>query len=364
VAADTSQKTEAPTPRRLKEGREKGQIAKSQDLSTWAAMLAAVVLIQVCVTRGATSMRGVLEDMSVAIAHPDQAGAMKFATGAAWKGAGVVAPLLLGMMLIGAVAAYGQVGLHPTLKKLKPDFGRLNVFKGLKRSFGVPVWWELAKSVAKVVVLLAIAWPAVTHAVTSFSRTSNGSLSSLATISASTATQMFRNVAIAGLAIGAIDYIVQRRRIMKQLKMSRHEVREEMKQHEGNPSVKRAIRGRQMAMSRNRMIGLVSSADVVIVNPTHYAVALKYETARGAPEVIAKGAGDIAKRIRREADTHGVPIVHEPVLTRTLYWACELGQLIPADLYEAVAQLLAFVFGLRAKGRAHGYHELPTPVAL
>jgi len=327
-------------------------------------MLAAVVLIQVCVTRGATSMRGVLEDMGVAIAHPDQAGAMKFATGAARKGAGIIAPLLLGLMLIGAAAAYGQVGLHPTLKKLKPDFGRLNVFKGLKRSFGTAVWWELVKSIAKIAVLLAIAWPAVTHAVTSFSQTSNGSLSSLATITASTATEMFRNVAIAGLAIGAIDYIVQRRRIMKQLKMSRHEVREEMKQHEGNPSVKRAIRGRQMAISRNRMIGLVSSADVVIVNPTHYAVALKYESARGAPEVIAKGAGDIAKRIRMEADTHGVPIVHEPVLTRTVYWACELGQLIPADLYEAVAQLLAFVFGLRAKGRAHGYHELPKPVVL
>jgi flagellar biosynthetic protein FlhB len=364
VASDTSQKTEAPTPRRLKEGREKGQIAKSQDLSAWAGMLAAVVLIQVCVTRGASSMRAVLEDMGQAIAHPDQGGATKFAADAAWKGAGVVLPMLIGMMLIGVVAGYGQVGLHPTMKKLKPDFGRLNVFKGLKRTFSGAVWWELAKSIAKIVLLLAIAWPAVTHAVAGFSQTSSGSLQSLATISASTAIEMFRNVAIAGLAIGAIDYMVQRRRIMKQLKMSRHEVREEMKQHEGNPSVKRAIRGRQMAISRNRMIGLVASADVVIVNPTHYAVALKYESARGAPEVIAKGAGDVAKRIRKEADDHGVPIVHEAVLTRTLYWACELGQLIPADLYEAVAQLLAFVFGLRAKGRAHGYHELPKPAVL
>ena len=172
---------------------------------------------------------------------------------------------------------------------------------------------------------------------------------------------MLRNVAIGGLAIGGIDYVVQRRRIMKQLKMSRHEVREEMKQHEGNPAVKRAIRSRQMAISRNRMIGLVRSSDVVVVNPTHYAVALKYEATRGAPEVVAKGAGDVAKRIREEAEANGVPIVHEPVLCRTIYWACDLGQVIPADLYEAVAQLLAFVFGLRAKGRAAGYHELPKP---
>jgi flagellar biosynthesis protein FlhB len=128
--------------------------------------------------------------------------------------------------------------------------------------------------------------------------------------------------------------------------------------------VKRAIRGRQMAISRNRMIGLVSTSDVVIVNPTHYSVALKYEASRGAPEVVAKGAGDVAKRIREEAEANGVPVVHEPVLCRTIYWACDLGQLIPADLYEAVAQLLAFVFGLRARGRAAGHHELPKAAML
>ena len=119
-----------------------------------------------------------------------------------------------------------------------------------------------------------------------------------------------------------------------------------------------------MAISRNQMIGAVSAADVVVVNPTHYAVALKYDAAKGAPEVVAKGAGDDRRRDPGPGRAHGVPIVHEPVLTRTLYRACEVGQLIPADLYEAVAHLLAFVFGLRAKGRAQGYHELPKPALL
>ncbi|MGO9875075.1 MAG: flagellar biosynthesis protein FlhB [Acidimicrobiia bacterium] len=364
MAGDTSQKTEAPTPRRRREAREKGQVAKSADLSTWAGMLGAVVLLQISVTRGASSMRGLLLDMGQTIAHPDQAADMRFVGEAALKGAGVLAPILIGMMLIGVVVGLGQVGLRPAVKKLKPDFGRLNLFKGLKRMFGAEVWWEIVKSIAKIALLVAIAWPAIAHTIASLTLTSNGSLQGLATISASTVLTMFRNVAIGGLAIGGIDYLVQRRRLMKQLKMSRHEIKEEMKQHEGNPTVKRAIRSRQMSISRNRMIGLVSSSDVVVVNPTHYAVALKYESARGAPQVIAKGAGDIAKRIRTEAEAHGVPIVHEPVLTRTLYWACELGQLIPADLYEAVAQLLAFVFGLRAKGRAYGYHELPKPAVL
>lgn len=361
---DKSQKTEAPTPRRIKEAREKGQVAKSADLSAWAGMLAAVVLLQVTVAHGASAMRGILEDMGLAIAHPSQAGATKFACDAAWKAVGILVPMLLGMMVIGVVVGLGQVGLHPAVKKLKPDFGRLNVMKGIKRSFGAAVWWEVGKSIAKIVLLIAIAWPAAAHAITALSQSSNGSLQSLATIGATTALTMLRNVAIGGLAIGGIDYVVQRRRLMRDLKMSRHEVREEMKQHEGNPAVKRAIRGRQMAISRNRMIGLVSASDVVIVNPTHYAVALKYEAKRGAPEVVAKGAGDVAKRIREKAEANGVPIVHEPVLTRTIYWACDLGQLIPADLYEAVAQLLAFVFGLRARGRATGFHELPKPALL
>ena len=228
MAGDTSQKTEAPTPRRIKEAREKGQIAKSPDLSAWAGMLVSVVLLQMTVQRGASSMRAVLEDMGRAISHPSQPGATKFATSAAMKSLGIVAPMLLGMMLLALVAGFGQVGLKPSMKKLKPDFGRLNVFKGIKRAFGAQVWWELIKSVLKIAVLIAIAWPAVTHAVSSFSKTTNGSLSSLATISASTAMTMFRNVAIGGLSIGGIDYVVQRRRIMKQLKMSRHEVREEM----------------------------------------------------------------------------------------------------------------------------------------
>jgi flagellar biosynthetic protein FlhB len=364
VPPDKSQKTEQPTPRRIKEAREKGQVAKSADLSAWAGMLAAVVLLQVTVSRAGTAMRSVLEDMGLVIAHPSLPAATQFATSAAWKSAGILVPMLFGMMVIGVVVGLGQVGLHPAYKKLKPDFGRLNVMKGIKRSFGAAAWWEVGKSIAKLVLLFAIAWPVGAQAIATLSQTNNGSLQSLASISANTALTLLRNVAIGGLAIGGVDYIVQRRRLMKDLRMSRHEVQEEMKQHEGNPAMKRAIRGRQMAISRNRMIGLVSSADVVIVNPTHYAVALRYEATRGAPEVIAKGAGDIAKRIRQEAEANGVPIVHEPVLCRTIYWACELGQVIPADLYEAVAQLLDFVFGLRARGSAAGYHELPKAALL
>jgi flagellar biosynthetic protein FlhB len=271
-----------------------------------------------------------------------------------------MAPFLLVLMVLTIVVGLSQVGLKPSMKRLKPDFGRLNPFKGLKRLFSAQSWWEVAKSVLKIAVLVIVAWPAMTHITHVFTTKEGDSLNELAAVTAKTALTIIRNVSVAALVVAAADYIVQRRRIMKDISMTKQEVKEEFKQNEGNPEVRQAIRSRQAAISRNRMIGLVGAADVVVVNPTHYSVALKYDAEKGAPQVVAKGAGVIARRIREEAQKHGVPIVHEPVLTRSLFAACSLGAFIPVELYEAVAQVLAFVFSLRAKGRAEGYHEMPA----
>src|SRR5690606_27175302 len=135
---------------------------------------------------------------------------------------------------------------------------------------------------------------------------------------------MLRNVAAAGLVVAGADYAYQKIRLNKQLKMTKQELREELRNQEGNPEVKRAIRSRALAISRNQMIRSVGQADVIVVNPTHYAVALKYEASKGAPQVLAKGAGVLAAAIRAEGEKHDVPIVHEPVLTRTLYRSCEV----------------------------------------
>jgi flagellar biosynthetic protein FlhB len=364
AAGDSSDKTEKPTPKRLREAREKGQVAKTPDLATWVAMLATTVLLQMTFQRGASVLPDTLHSMGLVIAHPDEGAANRFAASAMWKAAGVVAPMLVGMMIVGLLVNVAQVGFKPTSKKLKPDFSRLNPFKGIKRMVGTQTWWELGKAIAKTAMLVAVAWPAATHAIHSLTNGDNGSAFGLAAFTATTALTILRNVSIAGLAVAAIDYAYQKRRVMKQLRMTRQELREEMKQQEGNPEMRRSIRSRALAVSRNQMIRAVSMADVVVVNPTHYAVALKYDAAKGAPQVVAKGAGAVAAGIRTQAERNGVPIVHEPVLTRTLYSACEIGQLIPANLYEAVAHLLAFVFGLRAKGRAVGYHEFPKPVLL
>ncbi len=355
MAASDQSKTEKPTPRKLREAREKGQIARSPDIGTWVGLLLTTVLLQQTLRRGNTSMRGLIEQMGKVIANPTQEGASKYVGEALVQAAVISAPLVLGMTLVGIVTNLAQVGLKPSAKRLKPDFSRLNPGKGMKRMFSGSAAWELAKSLMKVTVLAVVAWPIASGL--ALKVVGGGNVFSIAGETARTALVVLRNVAAAGLVIAAADYAVQKRRITKQLMMSRHEVQEEMKQHEGNPQMKSAMRARQQSMSRNRMIKMVATSDVVIVNPTHYAVALKYDPARGAPEVVAKGVDHLAARIRLEATRAGVPIVREPALARAVYGACEIGSLIPVVLYEAVAQLLAFVFRLKAQGRADGYHE-------
>jgi flagellar biosynthesis protein FlhB len=361
-ASDRSSKTEKPTPKRLREAREKGQVARSPDLTAWTAMLVTAQILKMTVERGAKTFTAMFDSMGRAASQPDPAGALRYLGEAAKNAALLIAPFLVVLLFVSIVVGVSQVGLKPSMKRLKPEFGRLNPFKGLKRMFSAQSWWELAKSLLKIAVLAAVAWPAISKITGVFNTQQGDSLNELAALTASTALTIIRNVSVAALVVAAADYVVQRRRIMKDISMTKQEVKEEFKQSEGNPEVRQAIRSRQAAIGRNRMISLVAKADVVVVNPTHYAVALKYDAAKGAPQVIAKGAGVIARRIRAEAEQHSVPVVHEPVLTRSLFAACDLGAFIPVELYEAVAQVLAFVFSLRAKGRADGYHEMPAAV--
>jgi flagellar biosynthetic protein FlhB len=188
---------------------------------------------------------------------------------------------------------------------------------------------------------------------------SSGSLplSAIAGTFTDSAVLMFRVVAVTGLAIAVMDYIVVRKQIMKKLKMSKYEIMQEHKQAEGDPHVKGQRRSAQLAMSRNRMMSEVASADVLLVNPTHVAVALKYEADRGAPRVVAKGADELAAKLRERAAEARVPMVQDIPLARALHASCELGQEVPAQLFTAVARVLAFVMQLSARGVRGGLHR-------
>jgi len=343
----SSDKTEQPTAKRKREARRDGNLARSTEIVAWAQMLAAAFLLPACLGLGSRSLRQVMVRVGVLVTQPDVEAARHLMGAALLGGMLAIAPLALGMVAIGLIGNFAQTGLALSGKALRPKFDRVNPAKGLKRLVSPHSAWEAAKAALKLAVLTAVAWPGVAHLGTVLAtggRVPSGQV--LATVAAATV-NLIRATAVAGLALAALDYGFQRRRVRKSLMMTKQEVKDEYRQSEGDPMTRSRIRQRQVEMSRNRMMAAVAVSSVVVVNPTHIAVALEYRPELGAPRVVAKGQGFIAQRIREEAEKHNVPIVRDVPLARTLHSACKLGQAIPADLYEAVARLLAFVFNLR-----------------
>jgi flagellar biosynthesis protein FlhB len=249
------------------------------------------------------------------------------------------------------VLATAVQGVHVSGSALKPNLKRLSPKQGIKRMFGLRSLWEAVKSLVKVTVIATVVIVAGRDLLPQLA--ASGALPLVATVSRAhqgLQTTLY-SAAVAGLLLALFDYAYQRRTVMKRLKMTVREVKDEVKQSEGDPTLKGAIRARQLAISRNRMLSAVAQADVVLVNPTHLAVALKYQPGRGAPKVVAKGAGAIAARIRQRAHEHRVPVVQDKPLARTLYRICELDEEIPAELYVAVARILAFVMAAGKPGR-------------
>ena len=240
---------------------------------------------------------------------------------------------------------------------MQPKLKKLSLISGSKRIFGTQALWEGSKTLVKAGVVALISYLSVKAVMPLL----GGLVPADATLDVATdgLTRLLQTVAVAGLLMGGADYAFQRRKVGKQVKMTKHEVKQEHKQTEGDPLIKSAIRSRQLAVSRNRMMAEVGGADVVLVNPTHVAVALKYDPAVGAPTVIAKGAGAIAARIREKADEAEVPLVRDVPLARALYGSCQVGQEIPVELFAAVAQVLAFVISRRTKGQRGGTHDTP-----
>ena len=343
----SSDKTEQPTAKRKREARRDGNLARSSEVVTWAQMLAAGVLLPASFSLGTRALRQVMTQVGAAVSRPDTDSAVRLLGSALQGGLLALAPLALGMVAIGLVGNFAQTGFAISGKPLKPKFDRISPKKGLKRLLSPHSAWEAAKAALKLLVLTAVAWPGVSHLGAALA--TGGQVPSGQVLSevASSTMGLIRSTALAGLALAAVDYGFQRRRVRKGMMMSKQEVKEEYRQSEGDPMTRQRIRQRQVEMSRNRMMAAVAVSSVVVVNPTHYAIALQYSAELGAPRVVAKGQGFIAARIREEAEKHNVPVVRDVPLARTLHAACKLGQPIPADLYEAVARLLAFVFSLK-----------------
>jgi flagellar biosynthetic protein FlhB len=247
-------------------------------------------------------------------------------------------------------------------KQLSFRVEHFDLVKGLGRLFGPRGLWEGGKAVLKSAVVALVLVSVIQGLVPLLSNAGSLPVSSLLSTAGGAAGALLQSAVIAGIGLALVDVFVVMRRNRKQTRMTKREVQDENKSSEGDPLVRSQRRSKQLAMSRNRMIAAVGGADVVLLNPTHVAVALKYEKGKSAPRVVAKGAGEVAAKIRERAATTNVPMVHDIPLARALYSACDVGQEIPVELYSAVARVLAFVLSLKSRGAALGVHRLvPAP---
>ena len=352
MAQSGGDKTEKATPKRKEEARKKGQVAKSPDLNGAVVLLASLFALgiwgpHIWQEMGA-SMRGTL----AMIAQPDSitgAGLGKLFMESGRTAVLAVAPIAIVCLIFGVLANVGQVGLKPAVQGLKPDFKRIDPLKGAKNLFGPNILFEGAKNLTKVAIVGAITAFAVFPKLDDLAGLVGMPPAALVSDLANTVLGIAKRAAIAYILIGILDFAYQRWRHEKSMKMDKQEVKEEQKSFTSPPEVRAAIRRRQMAAARARMMADVPDADVVVTNPTHYAVALAYDGTKPAPEVVAKGQDLVAAQIRRVAEENGVPVISDPPLARSLHANVEVGRQVPEELFAAVAQLLAFVYRVAKK---------------
>lgn len=352
---DQSSKTEEATPRKLEEARKKGDVAKSPDIGSWLSLAAASGVL---LSMGGWFSVRLAESLIPFLAAPhSMLGVLDAGGGAALAGRMmmIVAPVLATVMMATLVAGAGghliQSGFLWSPDKLKPDFKRVSPMKGFQRIYGPDGLMQFAKTALKLAAVGVIAWMALKpHA---------RELEALAAISPAAALPFARELVLSLLVavlaflgvVAAADWLWQRARFAKKMRMTREELKEDFKQSEGDPHVKARLKQIRVERARRRMMAAVPTATVVIANPTHYAVALKYEAGETpAPMCVAKGVDSLALKIRAVAEEAGVPVVEDVPLARALYAAVDVDQVIPREHYEAVARVIGFVLSGR-RGR-------------
>ncbi|GAB3044191.1 flagellar biosynthesis protein FlhB [Parafrigoribacterium mesophilum] len=353
---DSGEKTEQATQKRMKEVLDKGQLSRSQDMTAWLGVGAAALMLPSTISLGAAAGTEQVFAVGALAANPDPATAVRVLGDALGSVLTTLTPFLSVVALSVLVGSAAQGGFH--LTKLQGKFEQFNLVTGLNRVFGTQALWNGFKALLKTAVVgLVLFW--VIQGLTPILMTAGGlPVSALLDAAGDGAGSMLRSAVLAGLALAVLDVFVVMRRNRKKTRMTKKEVKDENKNTDGDPLIKSQRRSRQLAMSRNRMMAAIADSDVVVINPTHIAIALKYEPGKSAPRVVAKGAGTIAARIREQAATDGVPMVRDIPLARALHAACELGQEIPVELYNQVARVLAFVMALKRRGSAAGVHTM------
>ncbi|MBM4417064.1 MAG: flagellar biosynthesis protein FlhB [Chloroflexi bacterium] len=348
----SQERTESATPRRREEVRRRGQTARSADVNAAVALLVGVLFLRwwgdTFVTQSLAALRQTLSSLDRPDLTPQtiwNAGTEGFIVALP-----ILGPIFAVMVIAGTSTSLAQVGISFTAQPLQPDFSRINPAQGFQRLFSSRSLVELLKSIAKLAVVGFVVYRVLANRTEEIALMPLMPFLSGVTLATSIVFDLATWAAVVLFILAVADYGYQRVSFERQIRMSRDEVREELKQTEGNPVIRQRVRQLQRAVAQRRMMQAVPRADVVITNPTHVAVALEYRgESMKAPRVVAKGEGLIAQRIKEIAREHGVPTMENPPLARALLRSTEIGDEIPADMYAAVAELLAFVFRLRAR---------------
>ena len=341
----SGERTEAPTQRRLKELRKKGVVARSTELPPAIGLAVLALLLPEAVRHLTSVLHTDLVGALAAAGRPDEAAAPRL-LGESVRNAGVAfAPLVAVLLAAGVGSGVLVARSKPNLLALRPNRERMSPKAAVRRMFGAQAPVELVKSVVKLALVVAVGYGAWRGAVAALRGGTDGP-GDLVRVVAEASFGLLRRAALVALVVGAADAVWARRRYRKQARMTKDETKNEQKMTEGNPQIKGAIRAKQSKLSRSRMIAAVAKADLVLANPTHIAVALAYTDRHAAPTVVAKGADAVAERIKAEAREHGVPVMENRPLARALF-RLEVGDTIPAELYRAVAEVLATVYAAR-----------------
>lgn len=346
--ADPS-KTEKATPRRRSDARKKGQVAKSIEVNAAATFLVGIMFIKTFGKRGfdffvnfiseslqnSYLMTSAVEDVLVMRIKVISIVAL------------IIIPFMLAMYVIAFMANVFQVGYKPSLEAIKPKFEKLNPISGLKRLFSKRGLENLIKSLFKLMIIGWIVYSVIKKRAVEFFPLIDMDLSSAFFVIIDICYELSLKIALIFIVLAVADFYWQKHMFESQLKMSKQEVKDEMKRNEGNPQIKSEIRRRMRMMMKNRMMTAVPTADVVVTNPTHIAVALTYDVvSMDAPKVVAKGAGVIAENIKEIAKENKVPVVENKEVARMIFQTVEVDEFIPEEMFQAVAEILTYVHKL------------------
>lgn len=342
------------TPKRKQDARKKGQVLKSQELTSAIMLLALVGLLRFWLPSMFNKAAELFSYITSLPAELSGANLSQLYISIAWQCLNILWPIFLVAVLAALAVNFAQVGVLFSFEPIIPKLSRLSPLEGLKRMFGPKAWMQLAKSLLKVVIIGYFLYTVIRDNMNVFPVLQWSTVRESVVFLANMIFELAWKIALAFLIIAFADFLYQRWEYEKNLRMTFQEIKEEYKQTEGDPQLKAQIKKRQRLLAMRRMMEDLKTADVVVTNPTHLAVALKYDPIKyAAPYVVAKGQDETALRMKKIAGENEIVIMENKPLARALYSQVELGQVVPGDLYKAVAEVLAFVYRLNKRKRTY-----------